>query len=198
MLALAFSSGGMMGGGMMDSSGGGMMGGRTSPRTTLFTVVVDGRPAGDRIPDRISDAARPAVDLDRLPRRRFVLEMGMGRAFINGRDFDTDPAVAASAVPATGEAYEIWTIVNRSGMDHPWHQHVNHALPLAFAGGDIGYADLYTQAPSWKDTIVVPRNGSVTQLVRLGDWTGTTLYHCHIVEHEDIGMMGVWRLEEGS
>jgi FtsP/CotA-like multicopper oxidase with cupredoxin domain len=26
------------------------------------------------------------------------------------------------------------------------------------------------------------------------DYTGITVFHCHILEHEDIGMMGVWRL----
>jgi FtsP/CotA-like multicopper oxidase with cupredoxin domain len=83
-------------------------------------------------------------------------------------------------------------------MDHPWHQHVNSALPLAFEGGDPAYNGLYTRAVAWKDTLVVPRNGSVTQLVRVGDWTGPTVYHCHIVEHEDIGMMGVWQLGEAE
>jgi FtsP/CotA-like multicopper oxidase with cupredoxin domain len=122
----------------------------------------------------------------------------MGRAFINGHDYGTDPLTVHSSVPPSGETYEVWQIVNRSGMDHPWHQHVNFALPLAFEGGDATYTGLYTQAPAWKDTVLVPRNGSVTQLVRVVDWTGPTVYHCHIVEHEDIGMMGVWQLEEAE
>ena len=38
------------------------------------------------------------------------------------------------------------------------------------------------------------RGGSVTQLVRISDWTGTAMFHCHIVEHEDIGMLGLWEI----
>jgi FtsP/CotA-like multicopper oxidase with cupredoxin domain len=188
LLALPYSSGSMM--------GGSMMGGQTSPMSTLLTLDIDSRAVSDAIPSLISDTARPQVDLSRLPQRRFALEMGMGRAFINGQDYDTSPFTVRSSVPPSGESYEVWTIVNRSGMDHPWHQHVNFALPLTFDGGDAAYADLYARAPAWKDTVVVPRSGSVTQLVRVSDWTGPTVYHCHIVEHEDIGMMGVWRLEE--
>jgi len=202
LLSLPYSSGTMMGGGMMGGSGGGMMGtmmgGQRSPLTTLLTMAIDGPTVDDVLPSRISDAARPEVDLSRLPERRFVLEMGMGRAFINGQDFDTSPLTVRSSVPLDGDAYEVWTILNRSGMDHPWHQHVNFALPLRFEGGDTDYSDLYTQAPAWKDTTLVPRNGSVTLLVRISDWTGPTVYHCHIVEHEDIGMMGVWQLDAAS
>ena len=45
------------------------------------------------------------------------------------------------------------------------------------------------------EAIIVPRGGSVTQLVRIQNWTGPTMFHCHIVEHEDIGMMGDWSIQ---
>jgi hypothetical protein len=47
---------------------------------------------------------------------------------------------------------------------------------------------------AWKDTIIVPRRGRVTMLVPVMDYTGITVFHCHILEHEDIGMMGVWKI----
>jgi FtsP/CotA-like multicopper oxidase with cupredoxin domain len=80
-------------------------------------------------------------------------------------------------------------------MDHPWHQHVNSAQVLAIQGGDAAYRAFHTTVPGWKDTVIVPRGGSVTQLVRLQNWTGMTMFHCHIVEHEDVGMMGEWMIE---
>ena len=43
--------------------------------------------------------------------------------------------------------------------------------------------------------VIVPRGGSVTQLVRVSDWRGMAMFHCHIVEHEDIGMLGVWQID---
>ena len=119
----------------------------------------------------------------------------MGRGSINGRDFDVDPLVVRSQLPASGDTWEVWTIANATGMDHPWHQHTNHAQVLSISGGDAAYAALYTQAPAWKDTVIVPRGGSVTQLVKVSDWRGMAMFHCHIVEHEDIGMLGVWQID---
>jgi FtsP/CotA-like multicopper oxidase with cupredoxin domain len=37
--------------------------------------------------------------------------------------------------------------------------------------------------------------GSVTMLVPVQDFKGKTVFHCHIVEHEDIGMMGIWEID---
>lgn len=79
-------------------------------------------------------------------------------------------------------------------MDHPFHQHVNPAQVLSITGGNSAYRTLYTTTPSWKDTVFVPAGGSVTMLVPVMDYTGMTMFHCHILEHEDIGMMGMWHI----
>jgi FtsP/CotA-like multicopper oxidase with cupredoxin domain len=180
-----------------DGMMGGMMGGGTTPQATLMTLRVTGRKTVQALPSSIDPAAQRAKpDLDAAVSRRFVLGMGMmGRGSINGRDFDVDPLVVRSQLPASGDAWEVWTIDNPTGMDHPWHQHTNHAQVLSIGGGHAGYAALYTQAPAWKDTVIVPRGGSVTQLVKVSDWRGTAMFHCHIVEHEDIGMLGVWEID---
>ena len=203
---LPYSRGGMM--------GGGMMGGGAVPEATLLRLRVAGRRTARRLPTVIDAGARRArPDLSAAVRRRFVLGMGMGgggmmgdggmgmsggmgapRGSINGRDYDVDPLVIRSRVPDSGDAWEVWTIVNPTGMDHPWHQHTNHAQILSVSGGHAGYAALYTRAPAWKDTVIVPRGGSVTQLVKVSDWRGTAMFHCHIVEHEDVGMLGMWEL----
>jgi len=117
--------------------------------------------------------------------------MRMGRGLINGQDFEVNPYTITSRLGT----YEIWRIINQSGMDHPFHQHVNSSQILSIKGGNQAYASLYTSTPSWKDTIIVPKWGSVTMLVPVMDFTGKTVFHCHIVEHEDIGMMGVWEIE---
>ncbi len=200
LLTLPYSRGSMMGGMM----GGGMMGGGATPRATLLTLRSSGRSAGMSLPAVIDPTARRAdPQLGAAVRRRFVLGMGMGgmgmggmgmQGTINGRSFDVDPLVVRSALPASGDAWELWTIDNPTGMDHPWHQHTNHAQVVSISGGDPGYAALYTRAPAWKDTVIVPRGGSVTQLVRISDWSGMAMFHCHIVEHEDIGMLGLWEI----
>ena len=200
LLTLPYSRGSMMGGMM----GGGMMGGGATPQATLLTLRSSGRSAGMSLPAIIDGAARRAdPQLGASVPRRFVLGMGMGgmgmggmamQGTINGQSFDVAPLVVRSALPASGDAWELWTIDNPTGMDHPWHQHTNHAQVVSISGGDPGYAALYTRAPAWKDTVIVPGRGSVTQLVRISDWTGTAMFHCHIVEHEDIGMLGLWEI----
>jgi FtsP/CotA-like multicopper oxidase with cupredoxin domain len=120
-----------------------------------------------------------------------VLSMRMGRGYINGQDFDVNPYTIMSTV----DTYEVWQISVQGGMDHPFHFHINHAQVLSISGGDSGYNSLYTKAPAWKDTIMVPKmGGTIRLLVSIKDWTGMTMFHCHIVEHEDIGMMGMWHI----
>ena len=116
-------------------------------------------------------------------------------------DVLADGTIRAAEHHSTVGTDEIWKIVNQSGMDHPWHQHVNDAQVIGMSGGDAaiaGYAKLYTQAPAFKDTIIVPKWGSVTLRLPIRDHAGMTMFHCHILEHEDIGMMGMWHLMEGG
>jgi FtsP/CotA-like multicopper oxidase with cupredoxin domain len=166
-------------------------GGNNVQTVTLLTVSYEGNSVAEAVPSVIGPGAeRPDIDTSTLQRRRLVLQMRMGRGLINGHDFEVDPYVIDSEVGT----YEVWRVVNRSMMDHPFHQHTNPALILRINGGDPGYSSLYTSIPGWKDTINVPRMGSVEMLVPVRDFTGRTVYHCHIVEHEDIGMMGIWEL----
>lgn len=61
-------------------------------------------------------------------------------------------------------------------------------LPSAtvFAGGGGGAA--------WKDVTIVPPGGKVRLLMPVMDYAGMAMLHCHIIDHEDIGMMGVWHI----
>jgi FtsP/CotA-like multicopper oxidase with cupredoxin domain len=135
-----------------------------------------------------------------LPRTRFVLGMMMGRGTINGVSFGeaADGTVTAYQHDSKVGTYEVWEIVNQTGMDHPWHQHVNSAQVISASGADPAfapYASLYANAPALKDTVIVPKGGSITLLVPVLDHPGKTVFHCHIVEHEDIGMMGIWNIQ---
>jgi FtsP/CotA-like multicopper oxidase with cupredoxin domain len=110
-------------------------------------------------------------------------------AYVNGIAFsETNAYTAHSSV----NTYEIWEVFNQSMMDHPFHHHVNPAQVISISGGDSAYKSLYTTSPAWKDTVIVPKGGSIKLLVPIKDFTGMTMFHCHILEHEDIGMMGLW------
>jgi FtsP/CotA-like multicopper oxidase with cupredoxin domain len=83
---------------------------------------------------------------------------------------------------------EIWAITNEANMAHPFHIH------------DIQFQilDRNGQAPSageagWKDTVLVLPNETVRVITRFEDFADADIpymYHCHILEHEDAGMMG--------
>ena len=120
--------------------------------------------------------------------RVLTFQMGMGGGMmggggmsftIDGNDFAEDRVdqdVAAGAV-------EDWTIRNDSSMDHPFHLHVWHMQLIARGGEPV-------TGPVWRDVVNVPARGEVTVRVAFDDFTGRTVYHCHILDHEDRGMMG--------
>ena len=43
---------------------------------------------------------------------------------------------------------------------------------------------------AWRDTVLVRRGETVRIRIRFQDFAGKTVYHCHILDHEDLGMMG--------
>ncbi len=77
---------------------------------------------------------------------------------------------------------EIWEIVNTAAMDHPFHIHGMFFQPLDARG----QPDLTN---GWKDTVNVKQKSTLKLAVRyeaLGMW----MFHCHILEHAERGMMG--------
>jgi FtsP/CotA-like multicopper oxidase with cupredoxin domain len=162
---------------------------------TLLTLEYSGSQANDQIPSSInSQEAGWVADLRRMDTSSLrnvtmTLNFVRGQGAINRQVFDEDPYILESPVGT----YEVWTIINQTGMDHPFHQHTDAAVILSIQGGDPGYAQLYSSINGFKDTINVPAMGSVTMLVPVLDYTGDTVFHCHILGHEDIGMMGIWR-----
>jgi FtsP/CotA-like multicopper oxidase with cupredoxin domain len=167
--------------------GGGSMG----QQVTLLTLSCKGSRAYDAIPSSI-DPEAVRVAGNPVATRTLSLSMGQGKGYINGISFaGMDSTFEIHSMLGT---WEVWRVVNQSMMDHPFHQHVNPCQVLSISGGDAGYASLYTGAPAWKDVVLVPKMGSATLLVPVMDYGGMAMFHCHIVEHEDIGMMGLWHI----
>lgn len=178
---------GMMGGGMM---GGGMMGRRNDAGSSEQTSkILDIRPAGSAsalpLPAQLASLTPPDPSLA-IRTRRFVLDMGMmgGGMSINGATMDMN--VINERVPV-GQ-WEIWEIANASMMAHPFHIH-NVQFQVLDRDGQVP-PPLET---GFKDTIVVNPREQVRVLLRFEENTDPDLpymYHCHILEHEDAGMMG--------
>jgi FtsP/CotA-like multicopper oxidase with cupredoxin domain len=109
-------------------------------------------------------------------RRVMVLTQG----FINGRAMDIARVDETAALGAT----EIWEVENLVGMDHPFHLHGFRFQVLSRNGQPVPHR-------SWKDTVNVPKHATVRFIVRFEDYPGKWMFHCHILDHEDNGMMGV-------
>jgi len=170
------------------------MGANSGQQVTLLTLSYKGSRSNQGIPSMIDPEAR-RVNAMPMAIRSLALGMGQGRGYINGITFEgMDQAYRIASHTGT---WEEWEIANDSGMDHPFHQHTNPCQVLAISGGDSGYASIYTSAPAWKDTVIVPKWGSIRILIPVKDYGGMAMFHCHIPEHEDIGMMGVWDIMGG-
>ena len=101
--------------------------------------------------------------------------------YINGRKFAADAPPMTSARVGT---YQHWRIVNQSGELHPFHIHQVHFL--AYAENDVPLPH-----PEWLDTVNVPVGSSVDVILDLTNPVikGMSVFHCHLLNHEDKGMM---------
>jgi len=78
-----------------------------------------------------------------------------------------------------------------NAADHPFHIHVNPMWVMRIEAPDEqGRLHNLLDEPRWMDTVSIPRNGGrVVFRVRFADYTGQWIHHCHILMHEDMGMM---------
>ena len=79
---------------------------------------------------------------------------------------------------------EDWRIINKASMDHPFHLHTNRFQVIERNGQPEALS-------AWKDTVAIGPYETATLRVKFEDFTGRTVYHCHILDHEDQGMMGI-------
>lgn len=82
---------------------------------------------------------------------------------------------------------EEWTVYNMNNIRHPFHIHVNPCWVVAVS-------DKPGMEPYWADTIALPPGnaenpGFVTFRSRFVDFRGQYVMHCHMLAHEDMGMM---------
>ena len=79
---------------------------------------------------------------------------------------------------------EIWELENVVGMDHPFHLH-------GFQFQVLDRNGVPETQRRWKDTVNIPKHETVRIIVRYDDNPGKWMFHCHILDHEDHGMMGI-------
>jgi FtsP/CotA-like multicopper oxidase with cupredoxin domain len=106
--------------------------------------------------------------------------LALSQGLINGKTMDLRRVDVTVPLGAT----EIWEIENLVGMDHPFHLHGFRFQVLDRDGVPEPF-------PQWKDTVNVPKHETVRLIVKFEDYPGLWMFHCHILSHEDAGLMGV-------
>lgn len=168
---------------------------------TVFDVhVANGGARRGQLPARLTriDPPRPEEALNRRQPRSMQITAGGMRWGLNGRVFEMNE-VAPDEVVRLGST-EVWQFINEGGMGmmggmpHPMHIHgvqfrvigrqVHPAALAAWRQLSAGFVD-----DGWKDTVLVMPGERVQVLIRFKDHAGMFLYHCHNLEHEDMGMM---------
>ena len=139
--------------------------------------------AGPAMPQRLTPILPPQARLAVNADRPKVIELTMGMM----------------------RTQEIWEFRNDGGammgMTMPHSMHI-HGLQFRVIGRTIsssrarGYDTVKAGLVDggWKDTVLVMPGERVRVLLRFEDFTGLFLYHCHMLEHEDIGMMRNYRV----
>ncbi len=180
LTATPVDRGSMMGGGPMPGGGG---------PVTLAHLRVAAGGSGPVAGIPRAPEVRDLRGADVAGRRSLTFQMGMGGMMrggdgpmsftFDGQEFDadrTDQRVGMGTV-------EEWTIGNDSSMDHPFHLHVWPMQVVETDGQQLS-------EPVWLDVVNVPARSRVKVRVAFEDFGGRTVYHCHILDHEDRGMMG--------
>ena len=171
--------------------------GDPDPETVLATLQAPAGSAHQMFPRRALTVGAPLLEngyTSNLPpiaaKRVVVLSEGPKRFYINGKSFrEGEPP---TFVVHTGTVEE-WRIENVTKEIHDFHIHQVHFFVKSIDGVPVVH-------PHWADTVIVPprqgrlHTGTPGEIVAIMDFRdpiikGTFLFHCHILDHEDHGMM---------
>jgi FtsP/CotA-like multicopper oxidase with cupredoxin domain len=196
---------GMRGGGMM-----GRMGQQTSTPNgapfSILTIEVQRRESSNfKLPATLStfDASWQSEQVDQSAARRLTVQFGAMQWLLNGRTFEMNEVATNETVSL--DSKEVWEFDNSGAsmmgmrLAHPLHLHgrqfriLNRRVDPALAADWESLREGFNDA-GWKDTVLVMPGERVQILVHFTRYPGLFLYHCHNLEHEDMGMMRNYRV----
>lgn len=134
--------------------------------------------ASPRVPATL--APTPSLDVSHAKTRTFDMQYRQ----INGTSMDMTHVDEIVQVGTT----EIWKVTNTGGNYHDFHVHDVQFEVLTIDGHEPG-----AQLSGWKDTIFMPPGRTARIAMRFTDYADPDspyMYHCHLLAHEDAGMMG--------
>jgi FtsP/CotA-like multicopper oxidase with cupredoxin domain len=159
---------------------------------TLMTIALSKEPAlkprplpsvnRTITPPRVEGATRVDLELTLPP----VDTKGHSEFRVNGVPFWKAKAYLAGL----GET-QLWVVKNDTVWDHPFHLHGFFFMPL-------DEKDQPLRPLAWKDTVNVPMKTTARLLVTFDERPGTWMFHCHILDHADGGLMGTVHVGPGE
>lgn len=212
LVSLAFSGIELMDMGEMDHSGMSMDGmsmetgliAHGSEYTVMRINVTQESSERLILPERLSTMNRYRLDsaVNAGNPRRFTLSRQMPLWMINQRSFDMYEVADDEVVNL--DMLEVWEFDNLlegdDQMAHPMHIHgaqfqiiERQIAPQSAEGWETvryGFVD-----EGWKDTLLIMPGERVKLLIKFEKFAGVFLYHCHTLEHEDMGMMRNYRID---
>ena len=147
------------------------------------------------VPERLSAHDFRAVAS--APVRRVPLTFMQMNGQLDGRVFDlADVADEETVAPGSTHVWELVNLPNPMGMAmaHPIHLHGPQFRVLSRTGGSTNALREGIDDDGGIDTVVVLPGETVRVQVTFSKHPGLYLYHCHILEHEDMGMMRNFRI----
>jgi FtsP/CotA-like multicopper oxidase with cupredoxin domain len=132
------------------------------------------------IPARLR-TIEPLADANAQPSR--TVNFSVGVSLRRGLDFLVNKEMHHHDQPVRVGELQVWDVVNSSLMDHPFHLHGFFFQVLSINGKPPAFR-------SWEDVVNLPPRTTVRIAWMPEDRPGKWMYHCHILEHHEAGMMG--------
>ncbi|MGW1713983.1 multicopper oxidase family protein [Streptomyces sp. NPDC002156] len=149
----------------------------------FLTVTPDASDTPDDLPSSLNTITR--YDTTDFAARTITLGQSGQLMTINGSAGTTMDSMAT--IMTTLDAEEIWTITNSTQLEHSFHLHDVPFQLIEINGEEPTGVDL-----GWFDTYEVVGGGSIKIAMKFTDFTDDTymyMLHCHLLQHEDEGMM---------
>jgi FtsP/CotA-like multicopper oxidase with cupredoxin domain len=116
---------------------------------------------------------------------------------LGGRTFEmTQVAPEETVAAGSTQVWEFMNLANGMGMQaaHPIHIHGRQFRVLQRTGGAANALRDGLADDGWRDVVLVLPGETVRVQMTFSRFPGLYLYHCHILEHEDMGMMRNFRV----
>ena len=150
-------------------------------RHTSFATVSVGARVSSRaaIPAKLRSIETLAAQDAHVTR---MVKFSVDASLKNGIDFRVNNELHNVDKPVNVGELQVWEVYNASLMDHPFHLHGFFFQVLEINGEAPGYR-------AWKDTVNLGPRTKVKIAWRPDNRPGKWMYHCHILEHHEAGMM---------